>query len=64
VGPGNKGFVITVVVDDLPAMQKMVVEHGGTVVVSPFRIDGVGDLMYFNDTEGHRVGLMQRVAGL
>jgi hypothetical protein len=63
-GPGNAGFVVTVVVDDLRAMQKAVVEHGGTIVIQPWRIDGVGDLLYFTDTEGHRVGLMQRVEGL
>jgi predicted enzyme related to lactoylglutathione lyase len=59
--PGNAGFVITVTVDDLPAITAAVVKHGGTIATQAFRIDGVGDLMYFNDTEGHRVGVMQRI---
>lgn len=62
-GPGNVGFVCTVVVDDLRAIQDAVVANGGTIVVPEFRIDGVGNLFYFTDTEGHRVGAMQRDGG-
>lgn len=61
IGPGNVGFVITVTVDDLAAITAAVVKHGGTIATQAFRIDGVGDLMYFTDTEGHRVGVMQQV---
>ncbi|HEY5568026.1 MAG TPA: VOC family protein [Gammaproteobacteria bacterium] len=59
-GPGNAGFVCTVVVDDLQAIKEAIVANGGTIVVPEFRIDGVGNLLYFTDTEGHRVGVMQR----
>jgi uncharacterized protein len=60
---GNVGFVCTIVVEDLQASKAAVVANGGTIVVPEFTIDGVGDLLYFTDTEGHRVGLMQRLDG-
>ena len=61
-GPGNTGFVITVTVDDIAVITAAVVKHGGMIATQAFRIEGVGDLMYFNDTEGHRVGVMQRIS--
>jgi hypothetical protein len=63
-GPGNVGFVCTVVVDDLQAIKATVIANGGSIVVPEFRIDGVGNLLYFTDTEGHRVGIMQRDSDL
>jgi hypothetical protein len=63
-GPGNVGFVCTVVVDDLQAIKATVIANGGSIVVPEFRIDGVGNLLYFTDTEGHRVGVMQRDSDL
>jgi hypothetical protein len=63
-GDGNVGFVCTVVVDDLKAIRAAIIENGGTIVVPEFRIDGVGNLLYFTDTEGHRVGVMLRDADL
>lgn len=64
VGPGNIGFVMTVTVDDLKATADAVVKHGGSIAMQAMRIDGVGDLMYFTDTEGHRVGVMKRFDGM
>jgi hypothetical protein len=60
IGAGNVGFVCTVVVDDLQAIKDAVIANGGTIAVPEFRIDGVGNLFYFTDTEGHRVGVMRR----
>ena len=36
---------------------------GGKVVMAKFRIETVGDLIYFEDTEGNRVGAMQYFEG-
>lgn len=62
-GPGNIGFVCSVVVDDLQAIQDAVIANGGAIATPKIRIDGVGDLMYFTDTEGHRFGVMQMLNG-
>ena len=62
-GPGNVGFVCTVTVDDLQVIKAAVIANGGTIVMPEMRIDGVGNLMYFTDTEGHRVGVMQMDEG-
>ncbi len=32
--------------------------NGGRIAVKPFLIQGVGELLYFEDTEGNRVGAM------
>lgn len=58
-GPGNVGFVCTITVDDLQEIKAAVVANGGEIVVQELKIDGVGNLFYFIDTEGHRVGVMQ-----
>ena len=34
-GPGNAGFVCTIVVDDLQAIKQAVTSNGGTIVVPP-----------------------------
>ena len=39
-------------------MIQAVKAHGGKIVSNPYRIEGVGDLAYFEDTEGNRVGMM------
>ncbi|MEA1650256.1 VOC family protein [Nitrospirillum sp. BR 11164] len=58
-GTGMKGFECTVGVDDLDAIMAKVTAHGGTIVMQPYTIDGVGRLIYLHDTEGNRVGAMQ-----
>lgn len=37
---------------------------GGVIVMQPYRIEGVGELIYFKDTEGNLVGAMQYDAGV
>jgi hypothetical protein len=62
-GPGNLGFVCTIVVADLKEIKAAVLASGGTIVAPEYRIDGVGTVFYFADPEGHRVGVMQRESG-
>ena len=53
------GFECTIAVDDLDAVEKAVLEHGGEVALSRSVIGGVGTLMFFKDTEGNIFGAMQ-----
>jgi predicted enzyme related to lactoylglutathione lyase len=57
-GTGNRGYECTIVVDDLPGCIKAIEANGGKIVSKTFRIEGVGDLAYFEDTEGNRAGTM------
>ncbi len=58
-GTGMRGYELTIGVDDLEAAMASIESHGGKVVDPPFRIEGVGELVYVTDTEGNRVGVMQ-----
>lgn len=58
-GPGNHGFECTVNVEDLDAVIAAVEAGGGRIDMPRYRIEGVGVLIYFEDTEGNRVGAMQ-----
>lgn len=57
-GTGSRGYECTIVVNDLTAMIAAVEAHGGKIVSKPYRIETVGDLAYFEDTEGNRAGMM------
>jgi predicted enzyme related to lactoylglutathione lyase len=50
-------------VADLKATIAAIEASGGKIVMPPYRIDGVGELIYFEDTEGNLVGAMQYVPG-
>jgi len=58
-GSGMRGYECTIGVDDLDAVLALIPCLGGTVVSTPFTIDGVGRLAFFEDTEGNKVGVMQ-----
>ena len=58
-GTGARGYVCTINVDDLGACIKAIEASGGRIVSRPYRIENVGDLAYFEDTEGNRAGMMQ-----
>ncbi|MEZ5978722.1 MAG: VOC family protein [Planctomycetota bacterium] len=62
-GTGVIGFECSIAVDDVHAVAAAIAEHGGTVTMPPFVIEGVGTLVTFEDTEGNRVGAMQFVEG-
>jgi hypothetical protein len=54
-------YETSMAVDDLRATMAAVEAGGGRI--TPYRIDGVGELLYFEDTEGNLVGAMQYEAG-
>ena len=57
----NMGSAImtTFGVDDIRAALAAVEANGGQVVLPPFRIDGVGEIGYFKDSEGNVCGIAQ-----
>src|SRR5262245_29963740 len=62
-GDGTRGFVCSFGVTDLEAVTNAVLANGGRVAVKAFRIEGVGNLAYFLDTEGNRFGAMKYDTG-
>ena len=58
-GTGNRGYECTINVASLKAAMAAVEAGGGRIADPPYRIEGVGDLAYVEDTEGNRVGVMQ-----
>jgi uncharacterized protein len=63
-GTGSRGYECTIGVDDLTEMMKAVEAHGGRIASQPYRIETVGDLAYFEDTEGNRAGMMHYFSDL
>lgn len=53
------GMEITFGVDDIHATIAAIEAAGGTILMPPFRIEGVGELTFFRDTEGNIAGAMQ-----
>ena len=51
-------------VDDLKSTIAAIEAAGGKIVMQPYRIEGVGELIYFEDTEGNLVGAMQYDPGV
>lgn len=56
-------FETTFGVEDIRATLAAVAANGGRVLMQPFHIDGVGDIGYFEDSEGNVCGVAQYVAG-
>lgn len=56
-------FMPTLGVDDIAATLATVEANGGRVLMKPYRIDGVGDIGYFEDPEGNICGIAQYVEG-
>jgi predicted enzyme related to lactoylglutathione lyase len=57
-------FETTFGVEDIRTALAAVEENGGRVVMQPYRIDGVGEIGYFEDCEGNICGIAQYVNGL
>jgi predicted enzyme related to lactoylglutathione lyase len=64
--PGAKmlGFEATMDVEDIQATIAAVEAAGGRILMRPTYIEGVGKLIYFEDTEGNLVGAMQYDKGV
>jgi uncharacterized protein len=58
------GYEATMGVEDLKATLTTVEANGGKILMQPYRIEGVGDLAFFEDPEGNLVGAMQYDAGI
>ena len=58
-GTGYRAFEITVGVDSIADIEKRIAPAGGTITMPRMRIETVGELLYLNDPEGNRVGVMQ-----
>ena len=58
-GTGCSGYECTIGVASLKTAMAAIEASGGRIVLRPHRIEGVGDLAYFEDTEGNRAGVMQ-----
>ena len=58
-GTGCGGYECTIGVAALKPVLAAIEAHGGRIAMPPYRIEGVGDLAYFTDTEGNRAGVMQ-----
>lgn len=56
---GFSGFMTTFGVDDIGATLKAVEENGGRVVMQPYKIEGVGEIAYIQDSEGNTTGIGQ-----
>ncbi|MGV7208972.1 VOC family protein [Oxalobacteraceae bacterium A2-2] len=53
------GYEASMGVEDLRATMAAIEAGGGRILMQPYRIEGVGELIYFEDTEGNLVGAMQ-----
>jgi uncharacterized protein len=58
------GFEATIEVDDIRATLKAAEAAGGRVLMQPYLIEGVGEIGYFEDSEGNICGVGQYVPGL
>ena len=65
IKPGARmlGVEATMGVEDIKATMAAVEAGGGKVLMGPFKLEGVGDLIFFEDTEGNLVGAMQYEPG-
>lgn len=50
---------VVIEVSDIRASVKKVTETGGKVLGEPQKMPGVGEFVYFKDTEGNTVGMLQ-----
>lgn len=57
-------FETTFQVDDIRAALRAAEDNGGRVLMPPYRIEGVGDIGYFEDSEGNVCGVAQYLPGV
>jgi uncharacterized protein len=57
-------YEVSLGVEDMKATIAAVEANGGRILMQPYRIEGVGELIYFEDPEGNLVGAMQYDPGV
>jgi uncharacterized protein len=62
-GRRTNAFEATFAVDDIRATLAAAEAHGGKVLMQPYRIEGVGEIGYFEDSEGNLCGVAQYLPG-
>ena len=63
-GRRTNAYETSFAVDDIRATLAAAVASGGKVLMQPFRIEGVGEVGYFEDTEGNICGVAQYLPGV
>ncbi len=58
-GEPMPGLTVTFAVDDIPATLAAITANGGKILMQPSVIEGVGELIYFKDSEGNIAGAMK-----
>jgi uncharacterized protein len=58
-GAGYRAFEVTVGVDSIDDIENRIVAAGGVITQPKMHLEKVGTLLYCNDTEGNRLGVMQ-----
>ena len=60
----TNAFETSFAVDDIQATLASVETQGGKILMQPFRIEGVGEVGYFEDSEGNICGVAEYLPGL
>ena len=63
-GTGSPSYECTIRVQSIAEAEKAIEARGGRLVTGRHRIEGVGELAYFEDTEGNRAAIMQHDPGV
>jgi hypothetical protein len=63
-GRRTNAFESSFSVDDIQTTLTSVEAHGGKILMQPFRIEGIGDVGYFEDSEGNVCGVAQYLPGV
>lgn len=58
-GTGMRSFECSISVTDVQEIAASIRRHGGQVLLEPMKLEGVGTLVQFADTEGNVVGAME-----
>jgi predicted enzyme related to lactoylglutathione lyase len=61
--PGTSGYICTIDIASMADVLAATEAQGGKIHAPPYRIEGVGDVAYIEDSEGNRVGVMQAAEG-
>jgi predicted enzyme related to lactoylglutathione lyase len=63
-GDGMRGFEVTAGVENLQETIQAILKAGGKLLMPPFHMEGLGELIFFEDTEANRVGAIEYEPGL